>query len=196
MTVKRNISAHGNVAARYRLLDLSHTLGCRRSLLSSKAFTVASYSTLSNVFENVNENFAFADKKTIRSIAFVFTGQGAQWARMGADLMTYCPGFLQSIRALDHVLEELDGGPSWLIEDILLEGVESSPINAAEYSQPLCTAVQIALVQLLQSWGIRPVATVGHSSGEIAAGYESIYILPSYLIHHSQMTLFPFLPMN
>ena len=40
-------------------------------------------------------------------------------------------------------------------------------------SQPLCTALQIALVKLLASWNIKPVATVGHSSGEIAAAYAA-----------------------
>ena len=190
-TLQRNIAAHGKVAGNYKLLDQSYTLGNRRSVLTSKAFTVASYSNLSNVFENVAENFAFADKKSIRSVAFVFTGQGAQWARMGADLMSYCPGFLQSIRALDHVLEELENGPAWLIEDALLEHADTSSINDAEFSQPLCTAVQIALVQLLQSWGIRPVATVGHSSGEIAAGYDfafpSTVSLPQFLLPSLQI---------
>ena len=38
-------------------------------------------------------------------------------------------------------------------------------------SQPLCTAVQIALVNLLRTWSISPAAVVGHSSGEIAAAY-------------------------
>lgn len=38
-------------------------------------------------------------------------------------------------------------------------------------SQPLVTAIQIALVDLFQSWGINPHAVVGHSSGEIAAAY-------------------------
>lgn len=47
----------------------------------------------------------------------------------------------------------------------LLEPKESSRVQEPEFSQPLCTALQIALVDLLASWNIRPVATVGHSSG-------------------------------
>jgi acyl transferase domain-containing protein len=42
-------------------------------------------------------------------------------------------------------------------------------IHRPEYSQPLCTALQIALVELLRSFDIEPFAVVGHSSGEIAA---------------------------
>lgn len=45
----------------------------------------------------------------------------------------------------------------------------SDTINLPEYSQPLSTALQIALVELLKSFGIVPKAVVGHSSGEIAA---------------------------
>lgn len=44
-----------------------------------------------------------------------------------------------------------------------------SNVNDAEYSQPLCTILQIALVDLLDSFGILPCKVVGHSSGEIAA---------------------------
>ena len=47
----------------------------------------------------------------------------------------------------------------------------SSKLNEAIYSQPLCTVVQVALIQLLRSWNIHPRAVVGHSSGEIAAAY-------------------------
>lgn len=46
-------------------------------------------------------------------------------------------------------------------------------LSQAQLSQPLCTAVQIALVDLLSSWGITPSTVVGHSSGEIAAAYAA-----------------------
>ena len=49
----------------------------------------------------------------------------------------------------------------------------TSLINEAQISQPACTAVQIALTDLLQSWGVSPTAVTGHSSGEIAAAYAA-----------------------
>ncbi|KAL8719989.1 MAG: hypothetical protein Q9225_003081 [Loekoesia sp. 1 TL-2023] len=48
---------------------------------------------------------------------------------------------------------------------------DQSNIDDPEIAQPVCTAVQIALVDLLSSWGIAPRAVTGHSSGEIAAAY-------------------------
>lgn len=44
-------------------------------------------------------------------------------------------------------------------------------MNEAEFSLPLSTAIQVALVRLLWSWGIRPAAITSHSSGEVAAAY-------------------------
>ena len=46
-----------------------------------------------------------------------------------------------------------------------------SLINDPQFSQPICTALQVALVELLASWSVRPGAVVGHSSGEIAAAF-------------------------
>lgn len=53
--------------------------------------------------------------------------------------------------------------------DELLVDKETSKVNGPAYSQPLCTILQIALVDLLHSFGAKPSAVVGHSSGEIAA---------------------------
>lgn len=93
-------------------------------------------------------------------------GQGAQWARMGATLLHLYPSVVrQTIQKLDHHLSQLALPPSWTIESVLQQPKETSIINDAEYSQPLCTAVQIALVDLLNHWGVTPLATVGHSSG-------------------------------
>jgi acyl transferase domain-containing protein len=55
------------------------------------------------------------------------------------------------------------------VTDELLESKESSKINILKLNQALCTAIQVALVDLLRSFGLFPVVVVGHSSGEIAA---------------------------
>ena len=55
--------------------------------------------------------------------------------------------------------------------DELSRSFETSQVGSVHLSQPLCTALQLALVELLASWDIRPTAVTGHSSGEIAAAY-------------------------
>ena len=62
---------------------------------------------------------------------------------------------------------------AYCLEAELQKPAKTSQINCAELAQPLCTAIQIALVNQLRHYGIRPRAVVGHSSGEIAAAYTS-----------------------
>jgi acyl transferase domain-containing protein len=173
-TLKRNILAHGKVIDNYSLLDLSYTLANCRSQFNSRAFTVATYANRDQAFQPSLPDFVFAERKsTPPTIGFVFTGQEAQWARMGAELMTYYPSFLRTIRHLDQVLEDLEDMPVWTLEEMILEEAGTSRVQEAEFSQPLCTAIQVALVQLLRSWGIHPAVTCGHSSGEIAAAFAA-----------------------
>lgn len=172
-TLLQNVDAYAKVVGDYNLLDVSYTLANRRSRLPSRGFVVSTPDSVTKAFGNLTENFSFADKKKTPAIGFAFTGQGAQWARMGCELMAYYPSFLGTIRKLDQVLGDLPNGPEWTLEDVLHEDATESRINEAEFSQPSCTAIQIALVDLLETWGIRPMVTVGHSSGEIGAAYAA-----------------------
>jgi acyl transferase domain-containing protein len=57
-----------------------------------------------------------------------------------------------------------------------------SLLSKSEYAQPLCTAIQVGLVNILKSWGVQPSAVIGHSSGEIGAAYASGAITASEAI--------------
>lgn len=50
---------------------------------------------------------------------------------------------------------------------------EKELLDPTELSQPVCAALQIALVDLLDSWNVKPAAVVGHSSGEVGAAYAA-----------------------
>ncbi|KAK3168679.1 Type I Iterative PKS [Lepraria neglecta] len=181
-SLKRNIEAYGGIADSYNLLDLSYALANRRTHFPSRGIVVASHANINNVFKDNLKEFVFAEKKRTPTVGFLFTGQGAQWPRMGAELMTYYPSFLRSIRYLDMALGDLEDSPDWTLEDALLEDPKSSRVNEAEFSQSLCTAIQVALVQLLGLWGIRLKVTCGHSSGEIAAAFAAGLISASEAI--------------
>jgi len=94
---------------------------------------------------------------------------------MGQIAAKTFPSFLQTIQKLDNVLGRLYPAPPFRLVDLVRGDIETiSPnINEADIAQPFCTAVQIALVDFLAEWGVTPVVSVGHSSGEIAAAYAA-----------------------
>ncbi|KAK4064095.1 uncharacterized protein Triagg1_9251 [Trichoderma aggressivum f. europaeum] len=102
-------------------------------------------------------------------IGMVFTGQGAQWNAMGRELLEEYPVFRQSIDEAETHLHDL--GASWSLLEELQRDPKTTRVHATSVSIPVCVAVQIALVRLLKSWGIKPAAVTSHSSGEIAAAY-------------------------
>ena len=103
----------------------------------------------------------------------VFTGQGAQWATMGRALIVHSLLFRKTIEDLEQHLSELPHPPSWSLTKELMASPKASRLEEAALSQPLCTAVQVATVNLLQAAGVSFHTVVGHSSGEIAAAYAS-----------------------
>ena len=93
---------------------------------------------------------------------------------MGRELLQSNEVFKAMIRSLDQHLQGIAGDqPQYSIEAELRKPKQKSRLSSAELSQPLCTAVQIALVETLKALGIVPAAVVGHSSGEIAAAYSA-----------------------
>lgn len=106
----------------------------------------------------------------------IFTGQGAQWPSMGWSLYEKSKRFRQTIDDLEKALSNLPIPPSWSLSGELVASDKDSRIHEAAISQPLCTAIQIALVDLLYASGIAFSAVVGHSSGEISAAYAAGYL--------------------
>ena len=111
-----------------------------------------------------------SEKATSKSkLTLVFTGQGAQWHAMGRELLSKPSSFANSLRESDRMLRSL--GAEWSLLEMLNREQEASRINESEISQPATTALQIALVDLLDSFSVRSDFVIGHSSGEIAAAY-------------------------
>ncbi|KAL8376833.1 hypothetical protein RB595_007791 [Gaeumannomyces hyphopodioides] len=152
-----------------KVADLAYTLARKRRQLPHRAFGVVKNGIVETVSPRVQ-----VDPSKPRDIVMVFTGQGAQWPRMGLELLQSNDAFKSSIRSLDQHLQSIDGEkPRYSIQEELKKAGKKSRISSAEFSQPLCTAVQIALVDTLKAAGVTPQAVVGHSSGEIAAAYAA-----------------------
>ncbi|EDN96866.1 hypothetical protein SS1G_01792 [Sclerotinia sclerotiorum 1980 UF-70] len=150
------------------MADLAYTLAVRRSSLSWKSFSVSSsVLTLRNLKYTISKPVRCRKEQ---GLGFVFTGQGAQYAKMGHELMAY-PVFHESLKVFESHLSNI--GCKWSLLEELLKDDEASKINNSELSQTICTAMQVAIVDLLHSFGIFPATVIGHSSGEIAAAYAS-----------------------
>jgi acyl transferase domain-containing protein len=153
---------------------LAYTLGERRSRLQWKTYAIASSPeelTASLTASSDERHTPVIKSSRSPRLGFVFTGQGAQWPRMGVELMVY-KVFRNSLEAADKYLRE-KCGCAWSVMEELQKNKATSPINQALYSHGLTCVLQIALVDLLRSWNILPTAVVGHSGGEIAASYAS-----------------------
>lgn len=150
------------------LRDLSHTLSERRSHHFNRGYLITD-----RVF--IDENALVVGKKSTDEprVGFIFTGQGAQWPQMGRAIIDTFPEARDIVVQLDEFLQSSSVAPSWSLLSELTEPREAEHLRKPEFSQPLVTALQIALVDILQSWGVSPTAVVGHSSGEIAAAYAA-----------------------
>lgn len=164
-------------AAETLLSDLSYTLAERRTLFPWVAAHQVRLDTEtdSHPLDAVIEAFdspRFKPGKTPTSqprIGMVFTGQGAQWNAMGRELLEEYPVYRQSIEEAEAHLKDL--GATWSLLEELQRDPKTTKVHATSISIPVCVAVQIALVRLLKSWGIKPAAVTSHSSGEISAAY-------------------------
>ncbi len=105
-------------------------------------------------------------------IAFLFTGQGAQYEQMGRTLFESQPLFRQILQQCDEILQPLLGQS---LLDVVYPNTDSNsdpanaPISQTQYTQPALFAVEYALAQVWLSWGITPDIVLGHSIGELVA---------------------------
>ncbi|WP_424889051.1 SDR family NAD(P)-dependent oxidoreductase [Streptomyces sp. XH2] len=111
---------------------------------------------------------AVAEQVRTGKVAFIFSGNGSQWAGMGADLLKTTPIFRDAVEQADAALAPHLG---WSVQELLAGPPEAQRLAATEVAQPLLFAVQIALVALLDSYGLRPDAVTGHSAGESTAAH-------------------------
>ncbi|KAK4156109.1 hypothetical protein C8A00DRAFT_41378 [Chaetomidium leptoderma] len=162
--VKEYIRHLANPAVKVQSADLAYTLAQRRTRHFFRAYAVSDGAQ----FKESQVVYGKLASSTPR-VGFVFTGQGAQWPRMGRDLLEKFPLARQTIQLLDQTLQTMADPPSWRLESELCEPRSPEHMRLPEFSQPLVTALQLALLAVLRDWGLEPAAVVGHSSGEIAA---------------------------
>jgi acyl transferase domain-containing protein/acyl carrier protein len=149
---------------RPRLADLALSALTTRTVLRRSAVLVAG--DADELRERLAAVAAGPDRPGEGGLAFVFTGQGAQRAGMGAALHRSFPVFAEAFDGICAHFEPLLGRP---LGDVITG--DEDLLNRTEYTQPALFAYEVALAALLASWGIRPAQVAGHSIGELAAAH-------------------------
>ncbi|MEV5759212.1 type I polyketide synthase [Streptomyces tendae] len=157
--------------------DIGHSLAVTRSSFEYRAVVLgADRSELSRGLTALaaGENAPAVVRGTARTrgrTAFLFSGQGAQRAGMGSELLAECPPFAAALAEVCGTLaEHLDPSPAEVMSGT---GPAAALLDSTEYTQAALFALQVAQFRLLESWGLRPDVVAGHSIGELAAAHVS-----------------------
>ncbi|MBH1937450.1 SDR family NAD(P)-dependent oxidoreductase [Streptomyces sp. AV19] len=163
-------------AGRSEFHDVAYTLACRRGRHEHRAVVLAADPAdavrgLRALAEGREPPGATAAGEAVArgKAAFVYSGNGSQWAGMGADLLAAEPVFRAAVDEADAALRPHLG---WSVRAELSAAAPHHP-STAEYAQPLLFAVQAGVTALLKHLGITPFAVLGHSVGEIAAAFAA-----------------------
>jgi acyl transferase domain-containing protein/acyl-CoA synthetase (AMP-forming)/AMP-acid ligase II/acyl carrier protein len=111
--------------------------------------------------------YAEANPQSAPVVAFLFTGQGSQYAGMARELFETQPTFRRSLEHFDELLRPTLKVP--LLEVIYTDAGSAAELGNTEYTQPALFAIEYALAELWRSWGVEPSFVMGHSIGEYAA---------------------------
>ncbi|MEV5873218.1 SDR family oxidoreductase [Streptomyces sp. NPDC052101] len=180
----KNAAALRELAAEYRglvddqpLAALCHSANTTRAHHPYRiAAPVADRAALARLLDRAAEQ-EHEGPSGIRKTAFLFTGQGSQYAGMGAALYEAFPVFRAHVDECDELFAAHLGRS---VRDLLL-GTAADPeaIDRTEYTQPALFTLEYALARQWMAWGARPNVLIGHSIGEVvAAAVAGLFDLP------------------
>jgi polyketide synthase 5 len=157
------VEEHDDVA----LPDLAYTLACRRGHRPVRTAVIASSRPdLTAALRNVTDGddpYQAAVGSGDRGPVWVFSGQGSQWAAMGAELLTTEPVFAATVAQVEPLIVAEAG---FSVTDAM---TAPEIVTGIDRVQPTLFTMQVALAATMRSYGVRPGAIIGHSLGETAA---------------------------
>ncbi|MCG5442013.1 SDR family NAD(P)-dependent oxidoreductase [Micromonospora sp. NIE79] len=166
--------------------DIAHTLRVGRRQYAHRRAVVATdlaaaVAALRSPKRGPRAPQPLTDSPAPAQVAFLFSGQGAQYAGMGAQLYAEQPSFAA---AVDECAELLRPELGLDLRDLILgrDPAAGERLVETRYTQPALFTVEYALAVLWQAAGVRPAAMIGHSIGEyVAATIAGVLSLPDAL---------------
>jgi polyketide synthase 12 len=155
------------------IADVGRSLLKTRSLFENRAVVIGRdraqlMSGVAAVAAGVDDPRVVVGRATMKGkVAFVFPGQGAQWAGMAVQLMDSSPVFATEMDACDKAFAAF---VDWSVIDVL-RAPGSASLERVDVVQPTLFAVMVSLAAMWRSFGVEPDGIIGHSQGEIAAAY-------------------------
>ncbi|HEY9760972.1 MAG TPA: type I polyketide synthase, partial [Trichocoleus sp.] len=154
--------------------DLCYTANAGRTAFAHRLALIGS-----NPAQLAEQLTAFAEGKPLRkgfrgqvaesatpAVVFLFTGQGSQYWGMGRALYETQPDFRAALDRCDEILRPYLNRP---LLSVLFDEEDRTDLNQTQYTQPALFALEYALAELWQAWGVKPAAVAGHSIGEYVA---------------------------
>jgi len=171
----RNLAAHLKSNPDVNLADAAFTLQVGRSqFVHRRALVCRDVPDAQRALEALESQRVLTAAQDLhnRPVAFMFPGQGAQQAGMGAELYRHEAAFRETVDECADLLAP------WLGQDLRAdlfpapdrEEAAQDRLRQTRLTQPALFVMEYALARLLMSWGIRPAAMIGHSVGEYVAG--------------------------
>jgi acyl transferase domain-containing protein len=164
-----------------RLPDVGLTLAAGRSAMEHRAVLVASdreqfRCALGALAEGQSDPALVLGPRagvpgTAATVAFLFTGQGAQRAARGAQLYKAYPAFAA---ALDEICAQFEPHLDRPLLPLLFAepgSEQAALLDHTAYTQPALFALEVALYRLVSGFGVVPDYLLGHSIGELAAAH-------------------------
>ncbi|RKT54473.1 type I polyketide synthase [Saccharothrix australiensis] len=140
--------------------DVAHSLVTGRSRFPHRAVVVGR--TREELLAGLAGGAVTGEARAAGRVAFVFPGQGSQWAGMAVELLETSPVFAARMAECAAAIDPL---VDWSLLDVVRRG----DFERVDVVQPVLFAVMVSLAEVWRSWGVTPSAVVGHSQGEIAA---------------------------
>ena len=183
-TASKNLAQYLETHPDLNLADVTYTLQVGRRDFPQRRIVVCQNSSEA-CHALQNQDFPEPPECKKRTVAFMFSGQGAQYVNMGKELYESEPIFREQI---DYCCDLLQPTLGLDLRDIIYPEADkiaqaAKQLTETRYTQPALFTIEYALASLWMAWGIKPEATIGHSIGEyVAACLAGVFSLEDALV--------------